>query len=488
MAETPKPQTAAMKAAIAANAKLGKSTPKPTATAKPKVTLPPVTGATTDLIPPNPSGTNSNVSLGASNNWAAFEDGTLNYNQGGLSNGVQLTPYISSGSNVKGAQPTSIIITPSADGKGYTTQDADVAAKNAIKAIPASLLQSYKQKLQSLYTSTKAFQTSMATKDTDVAFAQAVKKALEELSVQNFFNGIGNAKALATNPKAALPNPLYDFNTYVSSRPAAILGGTSTESVRSLTTQADALQEFAGTVRANVGDPLLVDNYAALANAYWLKLHASELARVSVRTSTTDPVTNQTSGSSTGYSQLTNEDRLAMQIDLITHGDANAKSTGILNVDSAKLQAAGGLMGDAYTKIIKSSLEQGIPLTHQQVVDKVNKAFTKGGSVDQQILTLGELAKAHYQNLTPFLEKGLTVKDLASQYQTAKETELEQATGSVGVMDPTVQAALRADKLPGLNDYIAQVRALPEWRNTKGANESAAGMIDAILKTWGKVG
>lgn len=481
MTQTPPPVTPAMAAAIAASKKLGKPTPTPTP--KPGVTIKPVTGATKGLGKDN----GANVTLGTSNDWSAFTNGTLNYNQGGLSSGIQTSPYISAGTSVAGSQPTSIIITPTADGQGYTTQDADIAAAQAISRIPQGQIQAYKMQLKAYYPSAKAFKVSASTTDKDVNFGLAVKKSLEELSVSNFQSGIGNATARATDPKAILPSPLYTFDSYVASRPNIPSATSASDTTRSLTTEADALQEFAGTVRANVGDPALVDNYDKLANAYWLKLHAAELSRFSQSTSTTG-IMGDTSRITTGYAQLTAEDRTAMQIDLITHGDKMAKSTGILNTDQTKLQAAGGLMGEAYTNIIKSSLEQGIPLTHQQVVDKVNKAFTKGGSVQEQINTLGELAKAHYQNLTPFLEKGLTVKDLASQYQSAKETELEQATGSVGVMDPTVQAALRSDKLPSINDYIAQVRALPEWRNTKGANESAATMVDAILKTWGKVG
>ena len=488
---SPKPTTPAMKAAIAANKKLAnkKSAPntKPTPAPLPSITgqpftgAPPVTGNTPGL---------KDVTMGASNQWSQFTDGTLNYNQGGMSGGVQLTPYISAGTSVKGSQPTSIIITPSADGKGFTTQNADAAAKDAIAQIPPSLLTAYKVSLKALYPSDKAFRDSLkTTSGIDVAFGQAVKKSLEELSVSNFYKGINNAKVLATDPKAVLPNPLLDFNAYVNSRPASVDPTHSTDSVRSLTTEADALQEFDATVRSNVGDPSLVNNYLSLAHAYWIKLHATEMARSSTSQGTRDPLTGDTTTQSISYAQLKPEDRLAMQIDLITHGDAKAKSTGILNADSTKLQEAGGLMGQAYTNIIKAANEQGIPMTHNEVVDRVNKAFTKGGSVDSQIAGIGQLAIAHYSSLAPFLEKGgLTVKEVASQYQKAKESELELPAGSVNVMDPTVQTALRGDKLPSLSDYIAQVRQDPAWRTTKNANEMAAGLLDTILKTWGKVG
>ena len=494
---SPEPTTPAMRAAIAANQKLKGKKPAPTpvatpivtptATPRPSITGQPftgassVTGATAGL---------KDVTMGASNEWSQFTDGTLTYNQGGMSGGVQPTAYISAGPSVKGSQPTSIIITPSADGKGFTTQDADAAAKEAISQIPPSLLQTYKVKLKALYPSDKAFRDSLkTTTGIDVAFSQAVKKSLEELSVSNFFNGMNNAKALATDPKAVLPSALLDFNSYVSSRQLSMDPTHSTDSTRSLTTEADALQEFEGTTRANVGDPSLVNNYMALAHAYWVKLHATELARTSTSQGTRDPITGDTQTQSISYAQLKPEDRLAMQIDLITHGDAKAKSTGILNVDSTKLQEAGGLMGEAYTKIIKAAAEQGIPMTHNEVVDRVNKAFSKGGTTDAQVAAIGQLAIAHYQNLAPFLEKGgLTVKDVASQYQTAKEKELELTPGSVNVMDPTVQNALRGDKLPSLNDYIAQVRQDPAWRTTKNANEMAAGLVDTILKSWGKVG
>jgi hypothetical protein len=38
------------------------------------------------------------------------------------------------------------------------------------------------------------------------------------------------------------------------------------------------------------------------------------------------------------------------------------------------------------------------------------------------------------------------------------------------------------------NDYLLGIRTDPNWRFTKKANESSAAFIDAILKTWGKVG
>lgn len=426
--------------------------------------------------------------------WSGFTNGTLVLNSGSTTGGVQSSPYVSM-VPVKGGQPKAVVILPTADGTGYYTQDLDKIVQASLTGVTATNMQSYKARLRAYYTSDKEFRISIASPDKDVAFQNAIKRAMSEVSVSNFNAGVQNAAALAKNPNAPLPSALYTFDSYVMSRPQVVT--PTSESARSsgLTTHEDALAEFYRTVQSHVGDPALVNNLPALAEAYWNKLHTTELNRQSTSSSTTDIFGNRSS-STTSYVQLSDQDRLEMRIGFILNGGASkdakgntVKSTGIKGVDYQKLQDTGGLIGDNYTKLVSHSYDMGINVNKDDLVARAAKALLPGGSVDEQIKSMTQAAKAYYTHLTPYIDSGLKVSDIASNYQRMKEKELELADYSVNIFDDSVQKALKGDKgLMDNNDFIAGVRKDPNWRYTKNARETSAGFIDALLKTWGVVG
>ena len=475
-------------------------TPKPTATAKP-------TGA------PKPSATPSGTPTGKTNvpvvgnanqlpamettpttDWSKFTDGTLVLNSGTTTGGVQTSPYVSM-VPVKGGQPKAVVILPTADGTGFYTQDLDKIVQASLVGVTATNMQAYKAQLRAYYTSDKEFRLSIASPDKDVAFQNAIKRAMSEVSVSNFNAGIQNAAALAKNPKAPLPNALYTFDSYVMSRPQIATPTSESARTSGLTTREDALAEFYRTVQQYVGDPTLVNNLPTLAEAYWNKLHATELNRQSTSTSSTDIFGNRTS-STTAYVQLSDQDRLEMRISFITKGgtvkDAKtgktATSTGIKGVDYQKLQDTGGLIGDNYTKLLEHSYDMGVPVNKDDLVARAAKALLPGGSVDEQMKSLTQAAKAHYTTLGQYIDSGLKVSDIASYYQKTRDTELELAPGTTDIFNDNVQKAIKGSTLMDQNDYLLGIRTDPNWRFTKKANESSAGFIDAILKTWGKVG
>jgi hypothetical protein len=181
-----------------------------------------------------------------------------------------------------------------------------------------------------------------------------------------------------------------------------------------------------------------------------------------------------------------------MRLKFITKGAIGKKgkvlSTGIRDATPEELQDAGGLIGDNYTKIKGYAYDYGVSLTDEQIKAKAAEALLPGGSIDEQRRTIQLASRALYKSLAPYIEGGLKVSDIADQFRKLKADELELSAGAIDIFDTDVQAALTADKLMSPNDYIMQVRANPEWRFTRKANESAAGFLDAILKTWGYVG
>lgn len=484
---TPKPTLPPGVAAANAAANKIKPTATPKSTATPTQSAAPIVGDKPKGLEP--------VKIGSSTDWNQFLNGTLVPITVGP-NGTTVEPYVS------GTKPTStnpnpgqIAILPDADGKGFYTDSVDAIAAQSMLDINAGNIQAYKLKLAAYYSSQKEFKLSYATTDKDVAFQKAIRRAINEASVANFGYGVTNANALKANPNAPLPTALYDFNSYVLSRPNVPLTTSTSQSDTGLTTHEDALAEFYRTVQSHVGDPALVNNLPTLAEAYWNKLHTTELNRGSTRKTITDPVSG---GSSTGvqYNQLSEQDRLEMRIGFILKGGAakDAKtgktvtSTGIKGVDYQKLQDTGGLIGDNYTKLLEHSYAMGVPVNKDDLVARAAKALLPGGSADEQIKSLTQASKAYYKNLTPYIDSGLKVSDIASYYQKTRDSELELAEGTTDIFNDNVQKALNGEKLMDKNDYLLGIRTDPNWRFTKKANESSAGFIDAILKTWGKVG
>lgn len=489
-------------------AKTPKPTPKPTLPAGVAAANAAANKSRPPSIPPTPVATQSAapivgdkvtglepVKIGSSTDWNQFLNGTLVPITVGP-NGTTIEPYVS------GTKPTStnpnpgqIAILPNADGKGFYTDSVDAVAAQSMLGINAGNIQAYKLKLAAYYTSQKEFKLSYATTDKDVAFQKAIRRAINEASVANFGYGVTNANALKANPNAPLPAGLYDFNSYVLSRPNVPVTTSTSQSDTGLTTREDALAEFYRTVQSHVGDPSLVNNLPTLAEAYWNKLHATELNRGSSRTTVSDPFGG---GSSTGvqYVQLSEQDRLEMRINFIVKGGSakDAKtgktvtSTGIKGVDYQKLQDTGGLIGDNYTKLLEHSYDMGVPVNKDDLVARAGKALLPGGSVDEQIKSLTQASKVYYKNLTPYIDSGLKVSDIASYYQKTRDSELELTPGSTDIFNDNVQKALNGEKLMDQNDYLLGIRTDPNWRFTKKANESSAAFIDAVLKTWGKVG
>ena len=163
-------------------------------------------------------------------------------------------------------------------------------------------------------------------------------------------------------------------------------------------------------------------------------------------------------------------------------------STGIKGVDYEALQNTGGLIGDNYTKLLQHSYDMGVPVNKDDLVARAAKALLPGGSADEQMKSLTQASKAHYSTLSSYIDSGLKVSDIASFYQKARDKELELAPGTTDIFQDNVQKAIKAPTLQDQNDYLLGVRSDPSWRFTKGANESSAGFLDAVLKTWGKVG
>ena len=495
------------------------ASPKPKVTPTPKPTIPgPLASAAAALpsVKPKPTASTSSkppvipqpvgkvanvepINIGESKDWNVFLNGTLVQVASGAQ-GVNVTPYIAGQlPTTDNPNPTGIAILPTAT--GFKTTSVDSVAAASMTGITASNIQYYKLKLRKYYPGgDKAFKLSYSTIDKDVEFQKAIKRAINELSVDNFQAATRYATALKANPNTPVPsNLLYDFDSYVLSRPDIQEPTSSGESTSNLTTKEDAYAEFNRTVKQYVGDPVLVDKLEALREAYWQKLHKIEMDRNTTRITRTD-IFGNTVANTMGEAPLTEQDRTEMRLGLIINGDKKIESTGIKAATQESLEDAGGLISQAYGKLKETAADYGIRLSSSEILDRTYRALKVGGvsaglstgtmatGIEQEIATIKQSAKAHFKGLSQYIDNGLRVSDISSNFQRMKENEMGLVEGDIDIYDDDVQRAIGGADISTKNDFILGVRSNPLWRKTPKANEMAATFINTILKSWGKVG
>ena len=418
--------------------------------------------------------------------WESFTDGSFNIQEG--DDKVQQTPYVTTKLPGYGDNPTPVVILPDPDGKGFLVIAREELLQQLITQIKRNPNNAayWKTQLQNYYRSSAAFQTSLRggpVTDKDTEFAFALRRALSEIGADNFSTAVENVSAGRLNPSG-----FYDVNSWITSRTPIPGRQTQSTSTRNFTLKADAIADFMREVQIQVGDPKLVDNVDALAEAYWEKVRSEELKRMGQSSSVYDPITGTTISKSTGFQMPTEELLKEWRVGFITKGAVEKNkviSIGIRDAKPIDLQDAGGLIGDNYTKLKGYAFDYGVRLTDSQLKTKAAEASMPGGSIEEQRRSIQLAARATYKSLAPYIEGGLKVSDVANTFRKLKTDELELMDGAIDIFDDDVQSALTADKLPGYNEYLMQVRSNPQYRFTKKANESAAGFLDMLTKLWG---
>lgn len=503
----PSPSTSANMGPVNAGAS-AIPTPKPTKTP---------TGTPTPTKTPKDTVNEPNlrkIPAGVQSDWERFVNGGITLTPSGTAKGgVQSETYVTIGGVTGDPTPNAVALFASPDGKGYTMVALDQAVREAIASIPVSQRAYAKRQLQAYYPNTKAYQTSMTQPiaERDLGLEAAIRKAITTVSTENFYKGQAAGNWLKDNPSSAknFVSDLFTFNTFVQTRNPVPISESASTRESSLTTKLDAINEFKRTVQQYVGDPALVDNVDKLAEEYYKRLNAEETKRISTSYRTTDPITGKTTASGTSWAPLSEQDRVEMRLGLVVKGatvtdpKTNQKivlSTGLKNVTQEQLADASGLIGQGYSKLNSIAADYGIQLTHEDLLNRVNRALKPGGvttGVSPDTLTTGlsaeensikQAAKIHFKTLAPYIDQGLRVSDISSNFQRLKENEFGYGQNTVSIYDNDVQKAISGDKIYGVNDFINTVRTDPAWRKTAKANELAAQWVNTLLKSWGKVG
>ena len=446
------------------------------------------------------------IPTGTRTDWESFTNGKIIYVPSTTSGGVTTEAYVALPGTDQKQPPVRVVLKPSADGKGFELQDANAAAKEFLKLIPKndSSYLYVKQKLQQYYPggiNGAAYKKSLTQPigESDIGFLTAINNSLNEVSAINWTSAVEFAKTDPTQRANLNPN-LLNYDKFIDTR--QVLPPKTTQSQRSsqLTTEMDANAEFNRTVQQFIGNPDLVDKVDVLRKVYWDRLHKEELRRISSSSTISDPLTGVTSSTGFSYAPLTEQDRIEMRLGLIIKGDKKSESVGIKNATQEQLEDEGALVGAAYGKLKEVAADYGVQLTHTDLLGRVYNALKPGGvtagvspssmatGLEQEANSIKQAAKVHFKGLEKYIDQGLKVSDISSNFQRLKEQEMGLTDNAVDIYDADVQKAIGGPDISSVNDFILGVRSNPEWRKTPKANEMAATFVNSILKSWGKVG
>jgi hypothetical protein len=254
----------------------------------------------------------------------------------------------------------------------------------------------------------------------------------------------------------------------------ASTGGATTSVYRVITDPAKATKDFTKLVTDYFGQDMLSKLDPKDTSDYLQQLNALE-KKSGQKTvySTKGGVTTQQQVSA----GVTDADREQLALSILKKYIPGGKD--IANV--------GGLIGSNYNTLKTLTSAYGVTLPDGDLRQLALNSLTSKTAIDDAKAKVQTLAKATYRNLAPFIDQGLTVKDIASQYINRMSNVLEISPDGIDLNDRYIQEVLSADKLPSLNEFTIKLRNTPMWQKTGGAIEEAASYAKKILSDFGLI-
>jgi hypothetical protein len=152
-----------------------------------------------------------------------------------------------------------------------------------------------------------------------------------------------------------------------------------------------------------------------------------------------------------------------------------------------------GLAGQSSRQIREMAAQYLVPVS-DQMLEKWTEQIV-AGTADLEGFNgyLVEQAKSLFPGMASALDKGVTVAQYADPYRQIAARELEMNPESIDLNDPRFRKMLDQVNSKGervsmtLSESAEYLRKLPEWQQTRGANEKAASLTESILRTFGGI-
>ena len=152
-------------------------------------------------------------------------------------------------------------------------------------------------------------------------------------------------------------------------------------------------------------------------------------------------------------------------------------------IDTAGVKNVGGIVGSNLASIRKLASDYNVSLSDADVRKYAIEGLSNKNSLEIAKTKIQNTAKVRYQNLGQYLDQGLTVRDIASQYINKMANVLEINPDTIKLDDRYIDNALST--LPNFTDFNKTLRSSPQWEYTTNAREEAAGYANKILQDFG---
>lgn len=153
----------------------------------------------------------------------------------------------------------------------------------------------------------------------------------------------------------------------------------------------------------------------------------------------------------------------------------------------ASISKLGGQIGRDINNLKKTAADYGLHYDDSMALNDAISGIQPGARVEDRMNILKNLAKVKYKNYASAIDAGVTIKDIADQYNALNNKYLENLTPT-DVMSSDMQKAL----LGGANgnqmttdEYVKYLKNKPEWAKTQNAREEASNYATTILKQFG---
>lgn len=157
-------------------------------------------------------------------------------------------------------------------------------------------------------------------------------------------------------------------------------------------------------------------------------------------------------------------------------------------VTAEGIKNVGGALGSNYRTINALAGNYGVALDKATLRTLVFDSVSSKNGLENVQTKINNLAKVKYRALTPYLEQGLTVKDIANEYVSKKAQLLELNPTAIRIdSDPDIQGALTGDALVPLYQFEKSLRKNPQWQYTNNAREEASNYALTILQDFGLI-
>ncbi len=148
-----------------------------------------------------------------------------------------------------------------------------------------------------------------------------------------------------------------------------------------------------------------------------------------------------------------------------------------------QIQTDLGYVGTNLASLRKLAADYNVALSDADVRKFAVSGLTDKNALEATKLKIQNTAKVRYQNLGQYIDQGLTVRDIASQYINKMANVLEVNPDTIKLDDRYIETALST--LPNFNDFNKMLRNSPQWEYTTNAREEAAGYANKILQDFG---